>query len=399
MHPPGLVATPVRPGNHCCVIAEHFTRRWQRAGLIDGDLATRIIAWESAHRRPVFLWAVAGMGTLALSLGIMAIVGANWEDIPAGLKLAIVLGLNAACAVAVFVFWRRDWPWLREIAALLLFGLVLSGIALIGQVYQLQSAPWRALTLWLALSTPFLALTAYSRLTGTIWFIAAVTTWFVADTPLLDYQDALWFVGRQMLLGYLAACAMIVVSVLRSLWAPARSQGAFIGRLAWAGLIAACALTVAFDWIGPSGSTAPIEPIFLAAVASVPAAAALWLGGARRERTALLALLAGSLAVWSLGLLVSPMTGLKADLIRALLFIVYWMGIAAAAVNTSRRGLFGFALAMIGVRLLILYFEAIGGLTATGLGLIGGGVLCLALAAVGWRVTRIVPRRSSGAVP
>ena len=172
-----------------------------------------------------------------------------------------------------------------------------------------------------------------------------------------------------------------------------------MGRLAWAGLIAACTLTVAFDWIGPSGSTAPIEPILLAAVASVPPAVAVWLGGVRRERVALLALLAGSLAVWSFGLLVSPMTGLKADLARALLFIFYWMGIGAAAANTGRRGLFGLALAMIGVRLLTLYFEAIGGLTATGLGLIGGGVLCLVLAAVGWRVTRIVPRRASGAVP
>jgi uncharacterized membrane protein len=381
------------------VIAEHFTRRWQKAGLIDDDLAARIVAWEATHRRPVFLWAVAGMGTLALSLGIMAIVGANWDDIPVWLKLALDLGLNAACAVAVFVFWRRDWPWLREIAALLLFGLVLSGIALIGQVYQLQSAPWRALTLWLALSTPFLALTAYSRWTGTIWLIAAVTTWFVADMPVIEFEGSLWFVGRQLLLGYLAACTMIVIAVLRSLWIPARSQGTFMGRLAWVGLIAVCTLTVAFDWIGPSGNTAPIEPIVLAAVASVPAAIAVWLGGVRRERVALLALLAGSLAVWTLGLLISPMTGLKADIIRALLFILYWIGIGAMAANTGRRGLFGCAFAMVGVRLLILYFEAIGGLTATGLGLIGGGVLCLVLAAVGWRITRIVPRRASGAVP
>ena len=86
------------------VIAEHFMRRWQAAGLIDGEAAARIVAWEATHRRPVFLWAVSGMGILALSLGIMAIVGANWEDIPAWLKLALDLALNAACVVAVFVF-------------------------------------------------------------------------------------------------------------------------------------------------------------------------------------------------------------------------------------------------------------------------------------------------------
>jgi len=380
------------------VIAEHFTRRWQAAGLIDDNLAARIVAWEAAHRRPVFLWAVAGMGALALSLGIMAIVGANWESIPAWLKLAVDLGLNAACAVAVFVFWRRGWPWRRELAALLLFGLVLSGIALIGQVYQLQSEPWRALVLWLALGTPFLALTAYSRLTGTIWLIAAVTTWFVADAPLLEYHGSLWSIGRELLQSYVAACAMIVIAILRSLWDPARGQGEFMSRLAWAGLIATCTLAVAFDWISPRDGETPVEPILLAAAVSVPAAVALWLGGARNERTILLALLASSLLTWSLGLLVAPMRGLSGDLLRALLFIFYWTGIGAVAATAGRRGLFGLAFAMIGVRLLILYFEAIGGLTATGLGLIGGGVLCLLLAAAGWRMARVVPRRARGAV-
>ena len=60
----------------------------------------------------------------------------------------------------------------------------------------------------------------------------------------------------------------------------------------------------------------------------------------------------------------------------------------------SRRGLFGLAFTMVGLRLLILYFEAIGGLTATGLGLIGGGVLCLVLTWLGWRLTQRLARTS-----
>jgi hypothetical protein len=61
------------------------------------------------------------------------------------------------------------------------------------------------------------------------------------------------------------------------------------------------------------------------------------------------------------------------------------------------RGLFGISFAMIGVRLLVLYFEAIGGLTATGLGLLGGGVICLALAGIGWRLTRRIGSTGSTA--
>ncbi len=382
------------------MIAEHFTRRWQEAGLIDGALAQRILAWEAAHRRPVVVWGVAGLGVIAVSLGIMAIVGANWEAIPAWLKLSIDLALNAACAVGVFVFWRREWRWCQEIAALLLFGLVLSGIALIGQVYQLQSAPWRALVLWMVLATPFMALTTFSRLAGALWTTAAVTTWFVAADSLQELAAAFWESRYQLpLTGYIAACGMIAIAIVRGLWAPARKQADLILWLSLAGLIAAVSLTVAFAWINGGSQTSVSGPILAAAAASVPAAVALWLGREGTERRAMLVLLAGSLLAWALGLLTAPMEGRSGDVVRAVLFILYWAGIGIAAATASRRGLFASAFTLIGLRILILYFEAIGGLTATGFGLIGGGVLCLLLAALGWRLTRGVSRRTAGTAP
>ena len=130
------------------MLGEHFARRWQRAGLIDDDAVGRITAWENAHRRPIWLWSVAGLGALAIGLGVLAVIGANWEDIPACVKLAVCLCINGLLAAAVFFFWHRGLAWPCEIAALLLFALVLGGIALIGQIYQLQSATWRALVLW-----------------------------------------------------------------------------------------------------------------------------------------------------------------------------------------------------------------------------------------------------------
>jgi len=137
------------------VIAEHYLRRWRDAGLIDDGAVARIGAWEAQHRRPIWLWALSGMGALAIGLGVVAVVAANWEEIPAAAKLAVDLLLTGLCAVFVFVAWQRDQAGPREIGALLLFGLVIGGIALIGQVYQLQSDPWQALVTWLALYTPF----------------------------------------------------------------------------------------------------------------------------------------------------------------------------------------------------------------------------------------------------
>lgn len=384
------------------MIAEHFIKRWQKAGLIDDDLARRIVAWEVAHRRPVVLWALAGMGALAMGLGVMAIVGANWEEIPAWLKLAVDLGLNGACAIAVFVFWQRGRLWLCEVSALLLFGLVLSGIALIGQIYQLQSAPWRALVLWLALCTPFLALTTRARLTAVIWAIAAATTWFEASDPIHDLLARIAVVPSRRpyweldvllpLMGFLVVCLVIAVASLRWLWPATRAQADMLMRLAMASLIALCSLVMAFAWRS-SGDSGPLGPIALATIAALLAGAALWFSGLAAERRMLVALLAASFAAWTIGVLLSGFHGRLGDIARAALFIAYWGGIGTVAARAGARGIFGLAFTLIGLRLLVLYFEAIGGLTATGFGLIGGGVLCLALAAVGWRLMRRVPRR------
>jgi uncharacterized membrane protein len=381
------------------VIAEHFARKWQGAGLIDAPAVDRILAWEASRRQPVWLWSVAGIGALAIALGVMAIIGANWESIPDGLKLGTDFAATVLCAIALFVSWRHVHVWRRELAAFLLFALVLAGIALIGQVYQLQSELWHAMVLWLALCTPFLALTVFTRFNGAIWTIAVVTTWFMLDEPVYSalarlhvvmpghqYWDSGTFISLQ---AYLAACGMIVVAAVRDLWPPARRQADLILKLALAGVVVACSLTAAFSW-RTGADVAPWGAIVVAVLATAVAAAAYWRGRKATERRVVLALLGASLVVWIVALLLGGFEAKARDLSHALLFILYWAAIGGLAARVGWRGWFGFAFAMVGLRLLILYFEAIGGLTATGFGLLGGGVLCIALAAIGWRLTRRV---------
>jgi uncharacterized membrane protein len=381
------------------VIAEHFARKWQGAGLIDAPAVDRILAWEASRRQPVWLWSVAGIGALAIALGVMAIIGANWESIPDGLKLGTDFAATVLCAIALFVSWRHVHVWRRELAAFLLFALVLAGIALIGQVYQLQSELWRAMVLWLALCTPFLALTVFTRFNGAIWTIAVVTTWFMLDEPVYSalarlhvvmpghqYWDSGIFISLQ---AYLAACGMIVVAAVRDLWPPARRQADLILKLALAGLVVACSLTAVFSW-RTGADAAPWGAIIAAALATAVAGAIYWPRRTDTERRLVLALLGASLVVWIAALLLGSFEAKTRDLSHALLFILYWAAIGGLAARVGWRGWFGFAFAMVGLRLLILYFEAIGGLTATGFGLLGGGVLCIALAAIGWRLTRRV---------
>jgi uncharacterized membrane protein len=381
------------------VIAEHYLKRWRDAGLIDDSAVARVSAWEARHRRPIWLWALSGMGALAIGLGVVAVVAANWEEIPAGAKLTVDLLLTSLCAVFVFLAWQRDRAWPREIGALLLFGLVIAGIALIGQVYQLQSDPWQALVIWLVLCTPYLALVALTRLLGALWLAAAVLTWFSAYEPLerlimpLASGSAAGHFSH--LLFYLPACLMIVVAVVRRRWPPAEDQGELLLKLALAGLVAAVSTTVVVIDSRLASVVEPVE-VWLGAAATLLATAALWLGSGALPRRTTIALLGTSFVVWAAALLLGRAWNAHAqamfEAIFGLLFIVYWSAIGWLAARGGQRVLFGLAFTVIGLRLLILYFEAIGGLTATGLGLIGGGVLCLALTWTGWRLTRrLVP--------
>jgi hypothetical protein len=350
------------------------------------------------------------MGALAIGLGLVAVVAANWEEIPAALKLAAALLLTGLGAGGVLVAWQREREWPRELGALLLFGLVIGSIALIGQVYQLQSDPWQALVTWLVLCTPFLALVTFSRLVGTVWFAAAVVTWFSAYESLERSIGSLERLFGSLasgsargdlfpLLLYLPACLLIVVAVLRRRWPPAEDQGELMLKLALAGLVGAVSTTVVAIGARLVDRVAPVE-LWLGTLATLLAAASLWTGSSATQRRPVITLLAMSFVVWAAALLLARAWSAEQravlDALFGLLFIVYWAAIGWLAAQAGQRVLFGLAFTVIALRLLILYLEAIGGLTATGLGLIGGGVLCLVLTWLGWRLTR---RLGRGAMP
>src|SRR5260370_4450046 len=70
---------------------------------------------------------------------------------------------------------------------------------------------------------------------------------------------------------------MIVVAVVRRRWPPAEDQGELLLKLALAGLAGAVSTTVAVIDSRLAGVVPPVE-IWLGAVATLLAAAALWLG-------------------------------------------------------------------------------------------------------------------------
>lgn len=95
-------------------------------------------------------------------------------------------------------------------------------------------------------------------------------------------------------------------------------------------------------------------------------------------------------AVWFACDAIAGVAGNGTRVAGALAFMAFWAVVAALAARSGRRAAFGCAFGVIALRVFVLYWEVLGGLLSTGAGLLIGGVICIALAALGWRVAQIV---------
>jgi uncharacterized membrane protein len=365
---------------------------WHDAGLIDADTRDRLLAYEAAHARPLALWAVFGIGALAIGLGLVSVVAANWEDIPGQLRLGVHLALIVAALAALFL--REDRiaarsPWAAEALLFVTAGLGLTFFGHLGQVYQTSSPLWKPLAVWLALFAPLLLLmgrswpAALALLGGSVW-----CAWdYAANTADSAFPDD---AGMGLLLWLAFITALPVLFAPLAAWLRGRSaRHDFWRRLeqlalgyAVAGASFACFIA-SIDGFGSGGLTRAWSS--MAVSGGVAALAGLALMLARRGVSGRMA---GAIMVGA-GLV--PPLAYGADSLTvpaAALFMMLWIGIAAAALVAGWRGVFQLSVAVIALRLIILSFELASDLLLSGFGLILSGFMILGVAWVAVRVSK-----------
>lgn len=371
---------------------------WQRAGLLDEQTVAAIRAYEADHARPLALWAAIGIGALAIGLGLVSVVAANWEDIPGRLRLAVHF---AALAGLAALLWRGpgaradDRPWMQE-AALFVFGVLgLTFFGHLGQVYQTSAPLWQPLSLWLVLFGPVFLLRGSSWLTAILFAGVIVwTSWGFADPVRTQFGAD----RRPDVVIGLATALPVLLAPLGAWMRERNARDGFWCRLEQLGFAYAigCASLVAvasgfgeMDGDGLFSFGAQMAQVIVGLVA------AALLVGARRGRSG--QALGGAVAGAVLTILLSRMIG-DSQLAAGILFMALWVGVALAALYGGWRGVFQLAVAAVAVRLVIVSFELASDLLTSGFGLILAGLLILGIAWAAVRLSRrLAPERGEGA--
>lgn len=219
--------------------------RWTADGLVTSATAASIIARypKSAPRR----WGVAiagGFAAFLVSIGVISLLAANWDEF--GRPLRAFISLVPMCAATAVAAWgarrSREGRAFWEPLAIIWFAAVIAGISLVAQTYQL-SHDLAGLFLCLFTVTWPIAWLTRSVCVGSVWFVLPILWCFNLETestllmPLVFYpvyvaglaalQRALDRESPQLLRDYadLAAGIAFAVATMRIASATARNCG------------------------------------------------------------------------------------------------------------------------------------------------------------------------------
>lgn len=355
---------------------EKKLRDWQDAGLLTLDQTNRILSFEQEHRKGDYLTRALLIGGLAIVLGLAAIISANWNGIPDQVKIITHLVLSGGFSIAFYkCFDAQKFARVREIFILLIFGSIMTFIALVGQIFQTQAPTVVPLTLWLLLGTPLILLYSHSRTVIGLWLGVLLYQQFYMHTWLAQtYQNT----SMQLALCALFSFGFFILGMLKNIRPVVQNTLMLFGS----GMLIAIPAFAQFFWRIPSSdiirefTIQDITPATLVSLALI--ALSVFLARTGKTIWSKLDIIALSVPALCVTLLPIIIPHPSLSFIAGIMFVLWWLWIGYLGLHLSDR-LVDLAITMIALRVFVFYFEALGSLTTTGLGLIFGGLLFISL--------------------
>lgn len=152
----------------------HEATLWQQEGLIDATTLAQITA-RYPIREEVLAWRsiiLLSIGALLTGLGIIALLGANWDNLQRPLRALIAFSPLGLCVGLWVLAWVKRWEARALMEPLGIFWVLAVGscLSLISQTYQISGSADNFTLTWSILMLPVLYAT---------WALMPMLTFFV----------------------------------------------------------------------------------------------------------------------------------------------------------------------------------------------------------------------------
>lgn len=351
-----------------------FTR-WQEAGLISEEQSAAILAFEKTRKSGKLVKDLGTVGIIAILLGVVSLVASNWAALTDEIKLIGHFVLNLLVILVMLRIDGDKHPVRRDGCTLLLFGLFLTFIALIGQIYQLHGDLHTTLAFWLAICTPFVWYFGRSYTVAVPWLLVFLAALFLNIGHYLFDGDDLIAVLIGSLMCFYLPMGLILASRLPVMQARRPGFAATFFRLGLTLPALFATLAIMFFYEGPR--VVPHQTVQIALMALGLFITFIIFRPKTRTDEDASSLWYYLLVSGALLMLPFVLPDLESDVLSAVLFVLYWIFIAWVGARAHSSSLTDWAIRLVILRLFIVYIEVFGSMLYNGIGLIISGILLL----------------------
>ena len=190
---------------------------WVEDNLITQEQGDGILARYPTSSTSPATMTFSIIGGMLCILGVILLVSANWQSIPREVKLGTLLGLLTASTLLGTEGGRRKWhPAIPEISYLFAAILPLIGLALVGQIFNLNGSGFALILTWF-ISILFLPFLSLSPSTFVVWLISLSA---LVPLAITEYHWA-WFTDEYQTISMMYALLGAVVAAASQLWSKA----------------------------------------------------------------------------------------------------------------------------------------------------------------------------------
>jgi uncharacterized membrane protein len=368
-------------------------RRWvlARYGLVSGESAASL-------KRFGFVQILAVMGAVLTGIGVLVLVGTNWEEIPRYVRLALIIVASLASYLGGYALAYAPGKRPAMGQALLLLGSLVwvSGVFLVGQMFHIGPPDDREYAMGLLYGAVGVLPLAYVLRSGLQLGLGLILLLAWGGIAAADR----WDLEQGMVAAALATAAFLhgLCALHRRLGPKGFSTVYGIGAAAL-GLGSLYVLSFNGFWSGLHWYRATHPPTAIWAVPlslavagfAVAVVAGFVRGQGAKPADAEIGLIAGTgvLAVgagaWMFSIVGSAASGPAPAVVANIALLAAEVGVVWLGWQRLRTGLVNLGLAVFFLHAMTRYFDLIGRMMNNGLVFVGAGLLLLAM---GWLLER-----------